>query len=523
MSRRPRWLPALTVALTLLLGLAEAQAIRVHVLAIGNDLGRADETALRYARHDAFRFAQTMRTLGGARAEDVITVGDANAKAIRDALHALNARIRRSETQDAALVVYYSGHADAVGLHLGRTTLQYDELRQIVEGSAAKVRVLILDGCRSGGLTRVKGAQTASAFMIKLDDRLDVEGLAVMTSSAVGEDSHESESLRGSFFTHHLLAGLAGAADENQDGKVTLTESYAYAFRNTVRSSGRAASLQHPTYAYDIKGRGDFVLTRLESGPQSGRLKLLDPGTYLVRERTEDGPLLTEARAEKAGAVLVLPAGRYFVQQRNADHYREYDLTLAAEQELSLASLSYSRVAYATLVRKGGASSAHQLFVLASSHGAALAGRGTQPGLIAGYSLDLPWATLSLRGRFAIRRQAVDHAVSNVKTGGLSGVVERLVDFDGYSIGLGLLVEGVLRSQSFAEADEETERRGYGLSFGLLGSFELPLWRRLSLRIEGGPLTHLLSVAKTANGAQVGEETVSRVAWWAATGVGVHF
>ncbi len=500
-----------------------AHAARVHVLAIGNDVGRSDETPLRFARRDASRFATIMRSLGGARAPDVIPVTDANAQEVRDALHELNARIRRSGAADSALVVYYSGHADAVGLHLGETTLQYDELRKIVEGSAAKVRILILDGCRSGGLTRVKGASKAAAFTIKLEDRLDVEGLAVMTSSAVGEDSHESELLRGSFFTHHLLAALEGAGDRDQDGKVTLTEAYAYTFRNTLHSSKRAANLQHPTYAYDIKGRGDFVLTHLDSGPLSGRLKLLGPGTYLVHEGSEDGPLRSEARSEKAGAVLVLPPGRYFVQQRNADHYREYAVSLQPGQEAALGGLEYKRVAYATWVRKGGATSAHRLFVLGATHGAALSGRGVQPGFIAGYSLDLPWATLSLRGRFAARDEQVDLARSTVKTGGLSVTAERVVDFEGFSLGLGVLVEGVLRSQSFVGAAEETERKGAGVSFGLIGSADVPIAERLSLRFEGGPITHLLTVARTANGAQSGEGIVSRAAWWAAFGVGVHF
>ena len=34
--------------------------------------------------------------------------------------------------------------------------------------------------------------------------------MAILTSSAAGENSQESDVLRGSFFSHHLVAGLRG-------------------------------------------------------------------------------------------------------------------------------------------------------------------------------------------------------------------------------------------------------------------------------------------------------------------------
>jgi hypothetical protein len=49
-----------------------------------------------------------------------------------------------------------------------------------------------------------------------------------------GEAAQEWSFLRGSLFTHHLLAALRGAADIDGDGRVSLSEAYTHAFRHTT-------------------------------------------------------------------------------------------------------------------------------------------------------------------------------------------------------------------------------------------------------------------------------------------------
>ena len=72
-------------------------------------------------------------------------------------------------------------------------------------------------------LTRVKGGHGAP--LRDSDRRAPFEqGLALLTSSAANEDAQESDALKGSFFTHHFVSALLGAADADGDGKVTLEE-----------------------------------------------------------------------------------------------------------------------------------------------------------------------------------------------------------------------------------------------------------------------------------------------------------
>jgi len=141
------------------------------------------------------------------------------------------------ESSDTVLFVYYSGHADADRLHLGGSYLGVRELRDILAGSSAGSRVLVIDACRSGSMTRVKGGSPTPPFSVHLDEMPPPAGFAILTSSAEGEDSQESDALAGSFFTHYFNSGLIGAADQNHDGQVTLAEAFSFASEQTFRAT----------------------------------------------------------------------------------------------------------------------------------------------------------------------------------------------------------------------------------------------------------------------------------------------
>jgi hypothetical protein len=57
------------------------------------------------------------------------------------------------------VLVYYSGHSDEEGLLLKGDKVGYRELRQRLEQLPADVRIVVLDSCSSGSLTRAKGVE----------------------------------------------------------------------------------------------------------------------------------------------------------------------------------------------------------------------------------------------------------------------------------------------------------------------------------------------------------------------------
>src|SRR2546421_410667 len=83
------------------------------------------------------------------------------------------------------------GRARASGLELGASRIPYEELRTLINASAADTKVAIVDACDAGRFTQTKGASfTASVdFALPTDE---VEGTAFIASSAAGEAAQES-------------------------------------------------------------------------------------------------------------------------------------------------------------------------------------------------------------------------------------------------------------------------------------------------------------------------------------------
>src|SRR5882672_6973984 len=231
-----------------------------------------------------------------------------------------------------------------------------DELESLVRGSSARMRVLVVDACRSGSLTRVKGASVAPAFDIRLRRTEASEGAVFLTSSSANEDAQESDAIGGSFFTHYFVSGLLGAADVDGNGRVTVAEAYAYAYGATLRASSRSlVGPQHPTFAYDFKGREDVVLTVLEAreGRQAGYLTLGADRAYLVMRDGPDGQVVAEVAGDAPTRRLVLPPGRYFLRGRGRDDLLEGPVVVQADGERRVGDDELVRTAYARLVRKG--------------------------------------------------------------------------------------------------------------------------------------------------------------------------
>jgi hypothetical protein len=395
-----------------------AEVTRFAVL-VGHNRGDVDEANLRHAEADAVKMRDLLVDLGGFRHENVVLMQGENAVAVRQAIVAVNHRIRAlSEANQVVLMVYYSGHADAQDLHLGASKLALRELEQLVAGSAAAVRLLIVDSCRSGALTRVKGGHRGPAFAIKVDEQLASEGAIFLTSSSANEDAQESELLKGSFFTHYLVSGALGAADENADGRVTLTEAYRYAYEHTLRASSRTlAGVQHPTFRYVLSGHGDLTLTQVDTrGRRRGVLSFPEGRSYLILQGDTEGPVVAEIGARDQRRSVSVREGRYFIRGRGREHLLEGHVTVAAEEQRRVQDRELQRIAYARLVRKGddevrlvhGAHAAMRMrTALANSAGLCWGGG-------VGYAVELPSVSVAARAGYCRAGFSNEHVRSSV-------------------------------------------------------------------------------------------------------------
>jgi uncharacterized caspase-like protein len=234
---------------------------------VGNNAGAGEQPPLRFAETDAGKMARVLVELGGVVPQDLQLLQGRSLGDLKEALASARARVasyRASPDDRVVLLFYFSGHSDGEALELGKERLPFGELKKWLDDTRADVRLGIVDSCKSGALLAVKGGTPGPAFQIRLSDDLASTGQAIITSSAADELALESNEIRGSFFTHHLVSGLRGAADASGDGRVTLAEAYQYAFGHTVSATaGTIVGPQHPAYDYRLSGQGELVLTEL--------------------------------------------------------------------------------------------------------------------------------------------------------------------------------------------------------------------------------------------------------------------
>lgn len=517
---------ALVLAICSSPALAHAGVERFAVI-VGNDTGAADEGPLRYAASDAQRVYDVLRDLGGFQPVNMVLLRNESADTLRRTMIAVNERVRSAvsvpDTQ-AMLVVYYSGHADADALHLGSTSLEIIELAQLARGSAASFRLVVLDACRSGALTRVKGGRVKAPFALP-DETLPGDGVAFLTASADSEDAQESDALRGSFFTHSLVTGMLGAADYDRDGRIVLDEAYRYAYQNTLRATSRTRSgMQHPTFRYDMRGQGDIVLTRPESYV-SARAQLTFPtgfGFLLMRNDAE-GMVIAELSEASSQRTLSVRGGRYFVRARGRDVLYEGTLDAAVGVTTPVAIDQLERLEYAQLVRKGHGAVRRQAhaFELGSRLRSNLPNAETPCiGAFAGYGLD--FSEFGARARLGMCRSSFENRelLATSMAYDLDLRVYRAWDLGPVAVELGLGGGATLFRQYFESLGDAPLRNTLVpfVAIGAGATFALTYGLYLSLDAAGE--THFLPIEREP-GVPI-DHTVS-FALRTSLGVGKHF
>jgi hypothetical protein len=324
---------------------APEDAARRFGIFIGSNNGGRDRVMLRYAVSDARAVSWVFTQMGGIAEDDSVFLVEPSLGDLDRQIGALRNRVlaARQIHKRTEIVFYYSGHSDEEGLLLNRERYRYRELRERINDIPSDMRLVILDSCSSGAFTRAKGGVKTQPFLF--DDSAAAEGYAFLTSSAASETSQESDSIRSSYFTHSLLAGLRGAADTVGDGRVTLNEVYRYAYAETLaRTEVSRYGAQHPSYDMQITGAGDMVLTDIKETSAglvideriSGRLSIRDRSDYLVAEITK-----TAGRSMELG----LEPGVYRITLQQGNVYSRAEITLIQDSRAALNPADVSIVA----------------------------------------------------------------------------------------------------------------------------------------------------------------------------------
>ncbi|MBL8954624.1 MAG: caspase family protein [Myxococcaceae bacterium] len=317
------------IVLLFVAGLAAAEPRRLAIV-VGNNAGSGELPPLRYAESDAGKFARVMAELGSVATEDVVLLQGRHGDDLERAFASVRETVRAEKPRGTVLFFYFSGHSDGESLEIGPDRLSYVQLRALLEGTGADARVAVVDACKSGAGLRAKGGKATEAFTLQLHDELQARGEVFISSASDVEVAHESREVMGGLFTHHLLSGLRGAADANNDKSITLFEAYRYAYERTLYATGLITPTggQHAAFDYRLSGRGELTLTSLSAPP--ARLEVpAGVQRVMVRDLARD-QIVAELGSNPTSRELALAPGRYALHVTKDGQTRNARFTLTA-------------------------------------------------------------------------------------------------------------------------------------------------------------------------------------------------
>lgn len=225
---------------------------------------RAKDLDLQYAHRDAEEIRDFLIGKGGFRSDRVRFLSDQRATyaEIRTALFSFLA----STQPDDLVLIFLAGHGvqDAVNPdnffflahdsevgNLGGTAIPMWDLGSVMDYTIRSQRILVFaDTCHSGAALDRGGANDGKKlnfFNKYLEVLARKKGRLVLTASQAHESSLEKSKLAHGVFTHSILLGLAGSADDNPaDGVVTAGELVDYV---RARVPEETEGEQHPSYS----------------------------------------------------------------------------------------------------------------------------------------------------------------------------------------------------------------------------------------------------------------------------------
>lgn len=305
-----------------------AQEITRFALIAGCNFGDEGSQTLKYATDDAKAISDVLTTIGGVKEDHRILLLNPSLNLLDESFKHLERIIQGAggESKQVEFIFYYSGHSDTRGLQLFGEHFGFETLKRNIEGIPARVKVIIIDSCSSGAFTRYKGGTITQPFLFDTSNL--AEGQAILTSSTEKEDSQESDYIQASFFSHAVVTGLRGAADRNNDKRVTLNEVHEYAFQDTMTKTEKiSGGSQHPVYDIQLSGTGNLVLTDLHGSVSRIILPVALYGKIILRDISDK--LVAEFRKEIGTEFeMSLGAGAYRVIIENDEGVKTGEFTL---------------------------------------------------------------------------------------------------------------------------------------------------------------------------------------------------
>jgi hypothetical protein len=196
------------------------------------------------------------------------------------------------------IVFYYSGHGhrlcalggkeefylvpeDAYANDRPDALISFGDVLQILNGSAAKQKIVFLDACGSGpDVAHLKTLPAKLSTKFLTEYLANAVGCAVITSCGTEERSTtQSPNPRLSLFTHYFCEALGGNEDALENGRLTFDSLYSYLSVEVTKRANSYHQKQRPARTQNHQGvliLADFSRPLLEDAT-------LDLGQYPVQ------------------------------------------------------------------------------------------------------------------------------------------------------------------------------------------------------------------------------------------------
>jgi hypothetical protein len=334
-------------------GLAHAEPIRI-LIAVSHARGAPGELSLHHAAADVEHVERVLTSLGDFPPADVLRLVDPTLAELDAAFDRARALAAVHPPGEVTFLFYFSGHGDRDRIHLGAEIVAMTDIAARARAVPAALRLLVTDACRNFP-TRSKGVTTEPGFAIANPTTNPADGVVWLFASGEGEPAQESDELEGAIFTHYWVSSLRGAGDVNGDGRVTLAESYDFAYSQTLLRSARSSGvLQHPAAVFDLREAAPIVLTWTFAAGTLLRFPRAADAHYLVYSVGSRAVLGEIWGSPDRDAVFALAPGRYFVQRRSSVGSGGLELSLSAGEARTLHASEFRAAPEEQLASKGG-------------------------------------------------------------------------------------------------------------------------------------------------------------------------
>ena len=195
------------------------------------------------------------------------------------------------------------------------TMVPIDKVYDQLENCKASFKLMLVDACRNNlelpGRKALGSPHDPAQFAAKLDR--PPSGIMLLSSCAAGQYSMEDKSFGHGVFMHFLLEGLAGKADPENSGQISLLDLYRYANRQTKVYVARTYNdEQTPSLKADLNDDFDITTTVAKVDAQP---------TPVVIPRREPVPAVVQLpRLLPAGAAIASPDQKVEIFLADADN-----------------------------------------------------------------------------------------------------------------------------------------------------------------------------------------------------------